>query len=321
MQFFEQDQSFEEKKKSTHSMWIEKYRPSTVDEYIGNPLLRESMQRWIKEQDLPHVMLYGKTPGTGKTSAAKIIVNNIACDSLYINASSENSVDTVRSKIMNFATTVGFNPLKVIILDESEFITIQGQAALRNLLEQFSNTTRVIFTCNYIERIIEPIVSRCQTFHVTPPSKKDVASRALHILNEEKVEFNKEDIVLLLNKYYPDIRTIIGSLQKYNKDGKLIVDKDSLLESSFKLKLIELLKNESNVNKLFTDIRQLIVDANVSDYSEVYRLLYDEVDNVAEGHVANAIIKISEAQYRDALVVDKEINFAHFMIEFLSAIK
>ena len=154
-----------------HYLWVEKYRPDSLNTYIGNEHLKEKVKIYLESEDVPHLLLYGKA-GTGKTTLAKIITNNIECDCLYINASDENNVDNVRNKIKTFASSIGFKPLKVVILDEADFLTPNAQAALRNLMETFSKHCRFILTCNYVERIIDPIQSRCQSYKIVPPSRK-----------------------------------------------------------------------------------------------------------------------------------------------------
>ena len=168
----------------SHSLWVEKYRPTDLSTYIGNEHLKSKVSVYLESEDVPHLLLYGRA-GTGKTTLAKIITKNIDCDYMYINASDENKVDDVRNKIKTFASSVGFKSLKVIILDECDYLTPNAQAALRNLMETFSKHCRFILTCNYVERIIDPIQSRCQSYKVIPPSKKEVAQQMVHILTEE----------------------------------------------------------------------------------------------------------------------------------------
>ena len=178
-----------------HGLWVERYRPSTMETYIGNEHLKSKVSIYLESGDLPHLLLYGRA-GTGKTTLAKLLVKNIECDYLYINASDENNVDTVRTKVKNFASTIGFKDFKIIILDECDYITPNAQAALRNLMETFSRHCRFILTCNFVERIIDPIQSRCQMFQTTPPSKPDVAKRLVEILEEESVGYELEDLKL-----------------------------------------------------------------------------------------------------------------------------
>ena len=178
-----------------HTLWVEKYRPDTLDGYVGNQAIVDKVRVYLQSGDVPHLLLFGSA-GTGKTTLAKLIANNIDCDLMYVNASDENNVDTVRDKIKNFASTIGFRQWKLIILDEADFLTASAQAALRNLMETFSKTTRFILTCNYVEKIIDPIQSRCQVFAITPPSKKDVAVRVSEILKLESVTFRPEDSVV-----------------------------------------------------------------------------------------------------------------------------
>ena len=167
-----------------HSLFVEKYRPQSVDSYVGNQEFKDIVSLYIAENDIQNLLLYGPA-GTGKTSAAKLIVNKIECDYIYINASDERGIDTIREKVVGFASTMSFKPLKVVILDEADYLTIQSQAALRNVMEQYSRNTRFILTCNYVEKIIDPIQSRCQVVNIIPPSKIDIALHLVSILEEE----------------------------------------------------------------------------------------------------------------------------------------
>ena len=296
----------------SHSLWVEKYRPIDLSTYIGNEHLKEKVKVYLESEDVPHLLLFGKA-GTGKTTLAKIVVNNIDCDYMYINASDENKVDDVRNKIKTFASSVGFKSLKVIILDECDYLTPNAQAALRNLMETFSKHCRFILTCNYVERIIDPIQSRCQSYKVVPPSKKEVAQQMVNILTQENCKFELDDIALIVNAGYPDIRRVINSAQRQIIDGKLTIDTSSVIQNNYKLQLLEMLSSGAKLN----DIRKLIADNSISDYSELFRLLYDEVDNYGKGKQAECIMNIAEAQYQDVHVVDKEINFMSLIIRLI----
>ena len=302
-----------------HSLWVEKYRPTSLDTYIGNEHLKSKVSVYLESGDLPHLLLYGKA-GTGKTTLAKILVNNIECDYMYINASDENSVDTVRTKVRGFASTMGFKDYKIIILDECDYITPNAQAALRNLMETFSKHCRFILTCNFVERIIDPIQSRCQSFQVIPPSKKEVAIHMTNILKEEDVVSKMDDIAGLVNAGYPDIRRVINSCQRQVVDGLLVVDKQSLVESDYKMKLLEIIKKESKKDA-FKSVRKLLADSQVTDFAELYKLMYDEVDSYGTGHIAECILIIAKYQLSDGQVVDKEINAMAMVIELLGVIK
>ena len=302
-----------------HSLWVEKYRPTSLDTYIGNEHLKSKVSVYLESGDLPHLLLYGKA-GTGKTTLAKILVNNIECDYMYINASDENSVDTVRTKVRGFASTMGFKDYKIIILDECDYITPNAQAALRNLMETFSKHCRFILTCNFVERIIDPIQSRCQSFQVIPPSKKEVAIHMTNILKEEDVVSKMDDIAGLVNAGYPDIRRVINSCQRQVVDGLLVVDKQSLVESDYKMKLLEIIKKESKKDA-FKSVRKLLADSQVTDFAELYKLMYDEVDSYGTGHIAECILIIAKYQLSDGQVVDKEINAMAMIIELLGVIK
>ena len=302
-----------------HSLWVEKYRPSKLDTYIGNEHLKSKVSIYLESGDLPHLLLYGKA-GTGKTTLAKILTKQIECDHLYINASDENNIETVRTKIKNFASSVGFKDLKIITLDECDYITPNAQAALRNLMETFSRHCRFILTCNYVERIIDPIQSRCQSFQIIPPSKREVASHLYNILHGEGVDFQIDDIKVLVNSGYPDIRRVINSSQRNVVNGKLKLDTTSILQNDYKLKLLKILKTQ-NKKTAFKDIRQLLVDNKITDFADLFRLLYDEVDDWGTGHVAECILIISRYELSDSQVVDKEINAMAMVIELLGVIK
>ncbi len=304
---------------SENTLWVEKHRPKTLDTYIGNEQLKDKVKHYLDSGDLPHLLLFGKA-GTGKTTLAKLLVNNIDCDYLYINASDENNVETVRSKVKNFASTMGFKDYKVIILDECDYITPNAQAALRNLMETFSKHCRFILTCNFVERIIDPIQSRCQSFQVIPPNKNDVAKHLHNILTQEGVSYEREDLGVLVNSGYPDIRRVINGAQRQSIGGKLSIDKQSIVENDYKMKLLEILKTQDKKNA-FKNIRQLMADSKVTDFADLFRLLYDEVDSYGKGHVADCILIVGKYQLSDSQVVDKEINAMSMIIELLSVIK
>ena len=303
-----------------HTLWVEKYRPDTLEGYVGNQAIVDKVRVYLQNGDVPHLLLFGSA-GTGKTTLAKLIANNIDCDLMYVNASDENNVDTVRDKIKNFASTIGFRQWKLIILDEADFLTPNAQAALRNLMETFSKTTRFILTCNYVEKIIDPIQSRCQVFAITPPSKKDVAVRVSEILKHESITFKPEDLVAIVNSGYPDIRRILNACQRQVVNGELAMDKQSLVEANYMNKIIDILTSNEDKKTMFTNIRQLLADSQVKDFSNLYRFLYDNLESYATGHVAAVILIIADAQYKDSFIVDKEIGVMSMFIQLLNEIK
>ena len=306
-------------KNLSNTLWVEKYRPDNLDTYIGNDHLKSKVSAYLESGDLPHLLLFGKA-GTGKTTLAKILVKNIECDYLYINASDENNVETVRTKVKNFASTMGFKDYKVIILDECDYITPNAQAALRNLMETFSKHCRFILTCNFVERIIDPIQSRCQSFQIVPPSKKEVAIHIHDILLKENVMSDMKDLKVLINSGYPDIRRVINASQRNVVKGKLKLDTTSIIQNDYKLKLLKILKTQNKKNA-FKDIRQLLLDNKITDFADLFRLLYDEVDGWGKGHVAECILIIARYELSDGQVPDKEINAMAMLIELLGVIK
>ena len=243
--------------KKEHSLWVEKYRPQTLADYVGNATIKETIQQYLDNNDIPHLLLYGKA-GTGKTTLAKLIVNTIKCDFMIINASDENNVDTVRNKVKNFASSVGFAGFKVVILDEFDYMTPNAQAILRNLMETFSKHCRFILTCNYIEKIIDPIQSRCQSFAIIPPTKKDVAIQVSKILDSEKITYDIKNVADIVSTYYPDIRRILNTCQLQSAKGELKVDKAIMVESDFRTKLVEALKGNDDKRNLYLKTRQML---------------------------------------------------------------
>jgi len=301
---------------SSHGLWVEKYRPQDLSTYVGNENLKTKVERFLDDGNVPHLLLYGRAGG-GKTTLAKIIVNHVDCDYLYINASDERNIDLVRDKLKTFASSVGFKPMKVVILDEADYLNVNSaQPALRNLMETFSAHCRFILTCNYVEKIIDPIQSRCQTYKIVPPSKKEVALHSKTILEKEQISFDLDDLALVVTAGYPDMRKVINELQRMSIDGKLSVDKDGMIHNEFKLQFLDAIRNGESLGT----IRKMVADSNFTEYTELYRLLYDEVESFGVEKMPEIIADISKGSYQDVLVVDKEINFIATVSQILGRI-
>ena len=309
---------FKEEQKN-HSLWVEKYRPNKLDDYVGNEHLKTKVAGYIETGDVPHLLLYGKA-GTGKTTLAKLIVKSIDCDYMIINASDENNVEMVRTKVKNFASSMGFKKFKVIILDEFDYMSKEAQAILRNLMETFSAHCRFILTCNYVEKVIEPIQSRCQSFQIVPPTKKDVAIQMSKILKAESIEFDVKDLVPIIDASYPDIRKVINTCQLNSNKGKLKVDVQNLLENDYKMKVLDILKSNDDSRNKYMKVRQAIIDSKANDFSELYTLLYDKVDEFAPNNTSGVILFLGEAVANSSLANDKEIIAAATMIKILNTL-
>jgi replication factor C small subunit len=313
---------FAEENKSqqpTHSLWAEKYRPNTVVDYICDNHLRDILNDFVNRKDIPHLLFHGGA-GTGKTTLAKILTKNIPSDVIYINASDTNGIDFVRTKIKGFAGSTGFQALKIVILDEADFFTTEAQAALRNLMETYSQTTRFILTCNYVEKIIMPLISRCQVFEIEPPTKKDVAIYVRNILDKESIKYDLLDLKTVLDNFYPDVRKIINFLQQSSTSGTLKLVKTQNASVDVKNKLIDLLKNSKSNTSVFNDIRQLVNDAGTKMYDELYSELYARTSDFAPNKEVSIIIDLAEHVYQSSMVVDKEIVFMACIAKILKTI-
>lgn len=286
-----------------HSLLVEKYRPTKLENYVGNNSIKTKISKYLEQNDIQNLIFYGPA-GTGKTTLAKLIVQNLDCDNIYINASDERGIETIRDKVQSFASVASFKPLKVVILDESDFLTIQAQASLRNIIETFSRTTRFILTCNYVERIIDPLQSRCHVLKVVPPTKVDVAKHLSWIMNEEGIGFEINELGAIVTQYYPDLRKCINTIQLSTQDSMLNLDKSILVSSNYIDTVITELKGKAN----FRTIRQIIADANVDDYEELFRTLYERASEYLPGKEGTVAILINDHQYKANFRIDKEIN-------------
>ena len=305
-----------------HTLWIEKYRSQTQEQYIGNDAIKDRIADCIAKNDIPHFIFSG-TAGTGKTTLAKLIVNNIKCDYLYLNASDENGIDIIRDKVKGFASSASFNPLKVIILDEADFLTQPAQAALRNIIEEYSINTRFILTCNYIERLIEPLQSRCEINILKPPTKGGVAKHiCTNVLDVEKITYDMKDIAQVVNTFYPDIRSIIKVLQQnsildhLSGETILVIDK---IDDNWCKQLVQIL-NKRDKDAWF-QIRQLVADSQVDDFQIAYRYMFEHMPEFSYGNDANLSVILDDFIWRSSVVPDKEINFSAAIAKILDTTK
>ena len=287
-----------------NSLLVEKYRPTKLENYVGNENIKKSISKYLEQNDIQNLIFYGPA-GTGKTTLAKLIVKNLDCDYIYINASDERGIETIRDKVSGFASVASFKPIKVVILDEADFLTIQAQASLRNIIETFSRTTRFIMTCNFVERIIDPLQSRCQVLKIVPPTKKDVAKHLNWICNEESITHEINELVPLVNQYYPDLRKCINTIQLSTQDNILKLDQSVLVSSNYIDQIIDELSHKGTRLKI---IRQIIADANVDDYEELFRTLYERASEYLPGKEGTVAILVNDHQYKANFRIDKEIN-------------
>ena len=292
-------------------LWVEKYRPTTLEEYVGNEIIKDKIADYLKQGSIQNLLFHG-VAGTGKTTLAKLIAKNLNCDLLYINASDERGIDTIREKIIPFASSMSFNDVKIVILDEADYITPQAQATLRNTIESCSKTTRFIFTCNYLERIISPLQSRCQTFEITPPSKEVVTDLACRILVAEGVKVS--DIVPVIHTHYPDIRKIINTIQGSVVDGQIKIDNDSLKNTQLGGLVVDALIRKAKLS----EIRQILADSGSREFDDLFKYIYDKSSTLFGDNEGEAILIIAKYQYEYTFVLEKEICVAAMLNKLLN---
>jgi DNA polymerase III delta prime subunit len=300
-----------------NTLWVEKYRPKALDDLLLDKVQKQKFEEYIKKQDIPHIGLFGKA-GRGKTTLAKILVNSIDCDFIYINATEDRSIDVIKEKVGGFAAAGTFKPLKIVILDESTHILEASQVLLLNMIETFSLKTRFILTGNFPERLIEPLRSRLQEFDLKPPTKSETAKHLSDILVKEKVEFETGSIKIIINQNYPDIRSIVNAAQKSTLNNKLQPNENASLDG---IDYKEQILKELTITKSINNIRQTLVNTNLSDYSELYKFLYKNVDKIAPKNIGEAIITIEEYKYRSTSRVDQEITIASCLAKLSEIIK
>ena len=300
-------------------LWVEKYRPQVLEDYVGNEVIKNKIADYLTQGSIQNLLFHG-VAGTGKTTLAKLIAKNLNCDLLYLNASDERGIDTIREKIIPFASTMSFDDVKIIILDEADYLTPQAQATLRNTMETFSSSTRFILTCNYLERIISPLQSRCQTFEITPPSKGEVNNKCQEILTQEKISFygihdngqHHNSIDSVIDTHYPDIRKIINTLQGSIVDGEIKIDDNSLKNTQLGDKIVDALEKKLKLSV----IKQMLADSGAREFDGLFKVLYDNVSKYTNRE-GEAILIIAKYQYEYTFVLEKEICMAAMLNKLL----
>jgi DNA polymerase III delta prime subunit len=296
-------------------LWVEKYRPSTIDGYVfRDNHQKDQVQSWIKQKSIPHLLFSGNA-GIGKTTLAKVLFNELDIndlDVLEINASRTNSVEDVRDKIVNFVQMIPFGDFKVVLLDEADYLSPNAQAALRGVMETYHTTARFILTCNYPNRIIPALHSRCQGFHIERVDVTEFTARVATILVEENIEFDLDTLDTFVKATYPDLRKCINTVQMNSLEGKLHTpEKGDTGEADYKIEMVELFK----AGKI-TEARKLVCSqARPEEMEEVYRWLYDNISIFGEADKQDkAILIIKQGLVDHTLVIDPEINLAATLI-------
>ena len=301
-------------------LWVEKYRPKTINECILPDRLKTIFQQISSEGRIPNMILSGG-PGMGKTTVAKALCNEVGCDFLMINGSEESGIDVLRTKIRGYASTVSFDgKRKVVILDEADYLNPQStQPALRSFIEEFEKHCSFIMTCNYINRIIEPLHSRCQTidFRINKEEKLNVGSnfgkRLYTILDQEKVEYDKKVVAEVLMKHFPDYRRVLNELQKYSKYGNI---DSGILSQVSDIDLSELMNHMKD--KKFNEVRKWVVNNLDNDPQKIYRKIYDVAEKyVQTTSIPQLVLILADSQYKSAFAADHELNLVACLVEIM----
>ena len=305
-------------------LWVEKYRPKTVDECILPTELKKTFTEFVKDQHIPNLILSGSA-GTGKTTIAKAMVEEIGSTWMLINGSEESGIDVLRTKIKNFASTVSLEGgRKYIILDEADYLNPQStQPALRGFMEEFHKNCGFILTCNYKNRLIEPLQSRCSNIDFTIRNGERIKlaklffERVQDILNKEQIKFEPKAIAELINKYFPDWRRCLNELQRYSSSGQIDAGILVNLSSENIKELTGFLKA-----KEFTNVRKWIVNNLDNDPSRIFRTIYNSLyDNLDHSTIPHAVVIIADYQYKSAFVADQEINMLACITESMCQVK
>jgi replication factor C small subunit len=299
-------------------LWTEKYRPRTIKDYVFRDAgQRKQVESWIKDGSIPHLLLSGSA-GIGKTTLAKVLCNELGIedyDILEINASRDNNVDTVRDKIVNFVQMIPFGPFKVVLLDEADYLTPNAQAVLRGVMETYSNHSRFILTCNYPNRIIPALHSRCQGFHVERTDQTEFTARVATILVSENIEFDLDTLDTYVKVAYPDLRKCINLVQQNitEDNGLSAPSAGDSAGGDYKLDMVELFKKGK-----FQEARKLVCSrARPEEMEEIYRWLYDNLDVIASSDEAKdqAVVIIKQGLVDHTICADSEINLAATLIK------
>jgi DNA polymerase III delta prime subunit len=305
-----------------NSWWAEKYRPTELSEYVSDDEFKRKIEHWIEIGEINHLLFYSEKSGTGKTTLAKMLANKLDADVMYINASFENNVDTVREKITSFVSTIGFKRWKILILDEFPQFSLAGQSALNAVMESYSKNCRFIITGNYVEKILPSIRSRCTQFRIDSPPKIEIAKRMKFILESENVKFSPKDLAVVITEFYPDQRSIINYLQDNSLNNELVLSTQNIIVNDYCNKIVEIFNSKATVKQIFNDVRQTIADSKIKYFNDLYRYLFDELDKYCgDGKKGLVILALAEGQYRDGLVIDKEINAMATIVNILNIIK
>ncbi len=298
-------------------LWVEKYRPKSLDDLVLSDENRQTLKKFVDGKEIPHLLLEGIT-GSGKTTVARILIGSLDCSVLSLNASDDRGIETIRTRVKQFLQTQSPHQWKVVFLDESDAMTPEAFFCLRNIMERFSERGRFILTANHIEKIHEAILSRCQRLQFRPLDRKLVTRNVMKILKEEKITFDPNDVIRLISDHYPDVRKIINQAERRTNEGKLTYTPEQAVETQ----VLDLIKKRQ-----LRPIRELLA-VTKPEFTDLYRYLFDVIAGHHEGVESpvalsmrrDAVLAIAEYAYRDALVPDRELQFAACCLKLIEMV-
>lgn len=306
------------------SIWVEKYRPQKIEDCILPDEIKQNLEQFVKYEKIPNIMIHSTIGGSGKTTAVLALAKQLDYEILFINASEQRGIDVLRTDITQFVSTLSLEGrTKCVVLDEFDNCTITTQSALRNFLEQFAHV-RFFFTCNFIDKVLQPLQSRCVVLSFNWPKdlhkdlKRKFYNRLFYILEQEGIQFNKTVLVELIQTYFPDFRRIINELQRYSITGKI---DEGLLAFAKKEEDVSFLIQQLKEKK-FTEVRKWVEESSISNYDQFFKTIYEALkEHVQPASLPPCILLLASYAYKHAFVLDKQLNILALLIELMQEAK
>jgi DNA polymerase III delta prime subunit len=299
----------------TKILWVDKFSPKNIDEYLCKKSLKKVLLKFVEDKDIPHLLLYGNA-GIGKTTLSKLLIEELGAKSLYINGSIETSVDVIRDKVLSFCSTTSFNKMKVVLIDEFDKLSDTAKDSLKATIEQYQHLCRFIFTTNYIDKIPEPIISRCTLLDVSNAPKKQILNLCVTILEKEDIDYDIEELIKLVENYYPDIRSTIKYLQHFSQSGLFKFNETDVKE--FEEEFVEILVSKIKPSEKYVKVKQLFIDNDFNDWNKIYQICYNRMDDYCGNNYCDVVISLAKYVYQSKTIPNQEINLMACLSEIFN---